>query len=147
MIPDHEHGELRLRCSGSGCCAVLLFRDSKVGTFYTIPGVHNYNVWSDLACDFDKIKPYETINKIAHEYWNGSKGYARWESLDRMKPELPEGECARLEIRKGRRDGKKVFWIDIVGGDAFKLEAVGPGCCYDEEPWKSYPSGQDAREQ
>ena len=147
VIPDHEDGELRLRFSGSGCCAVLLFRDSKGGMFYTILGVHNYNVWSDIACDFDKVKPYETINKIAHEYWNGSKGSARWENLDRMKLELPGGECARLEIRKGRKDGKKVYWIDIVGGDAFKLEAVGPGCCYDEDPWKSYSSGQDAREQ
>lgn len=147
MIPEHKGGELRLSFNGSGCCAVLLFQDDKGTMFYTIIGVHNYNVWCDLGCDFDEGKPYETINRIAHEYWNGSKGSARWENRDRMRLELPKGGCAKLEIRNGRRDGKKVYWIDIQGGDAFRLEAVGPGCCYDEDPWKSYTSGQDAREQ
>ncbi len=145
-IPEHEDGELRLKFDGSGCCAVLLFRDGKGGMFYTIMGVHNYNIWSDLACDIDKVKPYETMEQIAHEYGNGRKMCARWENLDRRRLELPGGECAKLEIRIGNREGQKVYWIDIQGGDAFRLEAVGPGCCYDD-PWKNYSSDQDVREQ
>lgn len=88
---------------------MLRFRDGKGAMFDTVMGVHNYNVWGDLGCDIDEGEPYAIINRIAHENWDGRKGHARWENRDRIGLDLPGGGRAKLEIRKGGRDRKKVY--------------------------------------
>lgn len=106
----------------SGCNSILIFQSTDHRIFAISLGVHNYNVWGAMTIPSDA-----DIKRIAWEYWDGQMEMARWDNMDRRKLALGKGEVARLAIRKGRRDGGRVYLIDIDAGDDFWLEKVGPG--------------------
>ncbi|KAI9866749.1 MAG: hypothetical protein M1813_000691 [Trichoglossum hirsutum] len=117
--------EIRLLFGGSGHSGTLMFKNKKEQTFAVSMGVHNYNVWCDIAADCE-----QDIEKLAKEYWDGSRSGARWNNLDRRTIALSSGDSASLAIRKGRVDGKRAYLIEISAGGGFWLDRVGPGCCF-----------------
>ncbi|KIW29916.1 uncharacterized protein PV07_05701 [Cladophialophora immunda] len=114
--------EISLTFHGSGCNSILIFKSTDHRIFAISLGVHNYNVWGAMTISTDA-----DIKRIAREYWDGSMKDARWYNMDRRKLPLGEGDVATLAIRKGRKDGGRVYRIDIDAGENFWLETVGPG--------------------
>ncbi len=129
--PDIEGGpswtigkeEIRLHFGGSGNCAVLMFKDMGGHVFGVCLGVHNYNVWCSMTIDCED----EDLKRVAKAYWDGDKGSARWDNMDRRSMILSSGDRAALAIRKGRRKGKRAYFVEISAGENFWLDKVGPG--------------------
>ncbi|KAI2639483.1 heterokaryon incompatibility protein-domain-containing protein [Hypomontagnella submonticulosa] len=115
--------EVRLLFGGSGNCAVLMFKNASGDVFAVCLGVHNYNVWCGMTADCED----EDIKKVAKAYWDGDKGSARWDNMDRRAIQLPSGEIPYLAIRKGRRDRKRAYFVEVSAGEDFWLDKVGPG--------------------
>lgn len=113
--------EIRLWFGNSGNCAVLILKDMGGHTFAVCLGVHNYNVWCGITGDYE-----DNIEKVAKEYWNGHKNLARWNNMDRGAMFLPSGEIASLAIKKGRRDGKRAYFVELHA-ENYWLDRVGPG--------------------
>lgn len=114
--------EISLTLKNSGCNSILIFKSTDHRIFAISLGVHNYNVWGAMTISTDA-----DIKRIAREYWDGSMSDARWLNMDRRKLTLGEGDVATLAIRKGRKDGGRVYRIEIDAGENFWLETVGPG--------------------
>ena len=93
--------------------------------FTVILGVHNYNVWCDIATDCG----HGDIKKLAREYWDGVRDEARWKNLDRRVATLPDGNLVSLAIKQGQTSGQRAFLIEISTDGNFELHEVGPGCC------------------
>ncbi|KAI1101937.1 heterokaryon incompatibility protein-domain-containing protein [Jackrogersella minutella] len=114
--------EIELRFNGSGSCAVFMFKNTTGHVFAICLGVHNYHIWCSITTDCQD----EDIKSVAKAYWDGDKGGARWENMDRRGLRLLNGEVASLAIKRGRRDGKGAFFIE-VSANGFWPEKVGPG--------------------
>ena len=118
--------EIRLTFGGSGHSGTLMFKDKSGQMFAVSLGVHNYNVWCDIATDCG----HEDIKKLAKEYWDGDRDHGRWNNLDRKTVPLSGGNSVSLAIKQGQISGQRACLIEIsVGGD-FRLDKVGPGCCF-----------------
>ncbi|KAJ8124097.1 hypothetical protein ONZ43_g102 [Nemania bipapillata] len=118
-INDHEMG---LWFGGSGNCATAIFKNKDDLRFAICLGVHNYNVWCGLTTDCEG----GDLKAVSAAYWHGDKQGDRWGNMDRRGVYLPNGEVARLAIKKGRRNGKRVFFAE-VHAEGFWVEKVGPG--------------------
>ncbi|KAL4732988.1 hypothetical protein BDV11DRAFT_200964 [Aspergillus similis] len=115
--------EIELVFGGSGHSGTLMFK-SQAGTMFAVTmGVHNYSVWCDIAADYDE----DDIRKLVEEYWHGVRSDRRWNNMDRHFATLLHGESVLVAIRKGRRDGGRIYLIDILAGADFRLYRVGPG--------------------
>ncbi|KIX05484.1 uncharacterized protein Z518_06356 [Rhinocladiella mackenziei CBS 650.93] len=66
--------EIRLTFGDSGHSGILIFKDKNGRILVIILGVHNYNVWCDIATGYD----HEDVKTIAREYWDGVRSGARW---------------------------------------------------------------------
>jgi len=118
-----SHSETTLFMGGSGTCGTMIFTDENKQVFAVLLGVHNYNVWCGLTDDCQDAD----IKRVAKEYWDGEKSEARWDNMDRRELRLAGGEKVRLSIRKGRKGGKRAYFIDISMEEQFWLDKVGPG--------------------
>ncbi|OAP58291.1 hypothetical protein AYL99_07381 [Fonsecaea erecta] len=118
-----EDGSISLTYRGSGCNSILVFRSADQDRLFAVSlGVHNYSVWSAMH-----TSSHANIKKLAWEYWGGDLRMARWDNMDRRKLDLGEGDVARLAIRKGQRDGRRAYLIDIDASESFWLDKLGPG--------------------
>ena len=122
--------EIRLIFEGSGHSGILMFKDKSGQMFAVVLGVHNYNVWCDIATDCG----HEDIKKLAKEYWDGVRYEARWNNLDRRVETLSDGNSVSLAIKQGRTSGQRACIIEISTDGDYRLDEVGPGCCL-EEGW------------
>ncbi|KAE8453912.1 hypothetical protein EG329_007688 [Mollisiaceae sp. DMI_Dod_QoI] len=122
-IKEHVE-EIRLQFGGSGHSGIMMFRDKRGRRFAATMGVHNYNVWCDIAVNLED----DNIKSLAKEYWEGRRSNSRWNNLDRRTISLWGGNSVSLAIRKGRVGGQKAYLIDISAGRDFWLDKVGPGC-------------------
>lgn len=121
-ITDNKE-DIELVFGGSGHSGTLMFKN-QVGTMFAVTmGVHNYNVWCDIAADYDE----DDIRMLAEQYWHGFRSDRRWNNMDRHAVVLSNGTSARLAIRKGRRSNGRVYFIDISADPSFRLDRVGPG--------------------
>ncbi|KAI6093224.1 hypothetical protein F4821DRAFT_253204 [Hypoxylon rubiginosum] len=114
--------EIGLWFQSSGNCATVLFKNADGLVFAICLGVHNYNVWCGLTTDCEN----EDLKSIAKSYWDGDKKSTRWGNMDRRGVSLPNGDIAQLAIRKGRRDRKRAFFVEIIA-EGFWPDKVGPG--------------------
>ena len=124
--------EIRSMFERSGHSGILLFKDKGGQVFAVVLGVHNYNVWCDIATDCG----HDDIEKLAREYWDGVKYLARWKNLDRRVVPLPEGYSVSLAIKQGQISGQRACLIEISTDGDYRLDKVGPGCCW--EGWPGY---------
>lgn len=124
--------EIRLMFERSGHSGILMFKDKGGQVFAVILGVHNYNVWCDIATDCG----HDDIEKLAREYWDGVRYLARWKNLDRRVVPLPEGYSVSLAIKQGQISGQRACLIEISTDGDYRLDKVGPGCCW--EGWPGY---------
>ena len=125
IAPDQQ--EIQLQFGGSGHSGTMIFKDRTGRVFAVSMGVHNYNVWCDIATDCQD----EDIKKLAKEYWDGVRKHGRWNNLDRRTIPLSDGHSVYLATRKGQVEGRKAYLIDIsTDGGGFWLDKVGPGCCF-----------------
>jgi hypothetical protein len=118
-----SQSETRLFMGGSGTSATMIFKDESKQVFAVSLGVHNYNVWCALTDDCKD----EDIKRVAKEYWDGKNDGARWDNMDRRTLGLGGGEKVDLAIRKGRKGGKRAYFITISVQGGFWLDKVGPG--------------------
>ncbi|KAI1075543.1 heterokaryon incompatibility protein-domain-containing protein [Whalleya microplaca] len=114
--------EIGLSFHKSGNCATILFKNANGLVFAICLGVHNYNVWCGITTDCE----HEDIKSISQSYWDGDKSSVRWENMDRRGVNLPNEDVASVAINKGRRDGKRAYFID-VSAEGFWPDKVGPG--------------------
>ena len=122
--------EIRLKLRNSGGSGLFIFQEES-GTRWimVLVGVHNYNVWSDIAVDYD----HDDIDRIAEDYWKSTQPRAmkRWDNSDRRLVRLSDGAPVSLAIRKGlEREGaedKMVYLIDMHIPDGFTLKSISPG--------------------
>ena len=117
--------EIRLTFKGSGHSGILKFEDQGGQVFTVILGVHNYNVWCDIATDCG----HADIKKLAREYWDGVRQKARWNNLDRRVATLSDGNSVSLAIKQGQTSGQRACLIEIFTDGDYRLDEVGPGCC------------------
>ena len=127
-------GNISLTFNGSGDSGIMMFRSRadhalsvecgvKADNYLSvILGVHNYNVWCDIAPCL-----HGDIEALAKEYLDGSKRDRRWENLDRRTVTTPDGLGASLAIRPGRDLTRSVFFVDITANEDFELIRLGPG--------------------
>ncbi|TAQ89073.1 hypothetical protein B7494_g2584 [Chlorociboria aeruginascens] len=123
MIWTLDKENIKLCFKGSGASATFLFKDKRKKLFAISLGVHNYNVWCAITTDCHN----GDLKRIAKDYWSGDKGSARWDNMDRRTLVLSGHDRVDLAIRKGRKDGSRAYFFDIVAGKHFWLESVGPG--------------------
>ena len=115
--------EIRLIFTGSGNSGLLMFEDKSGQTFAVVLGVHNYNVWCDIANDCG----HSSIKELAKEYCEGKRRHSRWNNLDRRTVPLSDGSSVSLAIKQGRILDQRVFVTNISAGGDFRLDRVGPG--------------------
>ena len=117
--------EIHLIFEGSGHSGILKFEDKGGQVLTVILGVHNYNIWCDIATDCE----HGDIKKLAREYWDGARYEARWNNLDRRVVSLSDGNSVSLAIKQGQTSGQRACLIEISTDGYYKLDEVGPGCC------------------
>ena len=116
--------EIRLIFERSGLHGILMFKGNSGQLFAVNLGVHNYNVWCDIATDCE----HADIEKIAREYWDGARRAARWNNLDRRDVTLSDGSFVSLAIKQGLTSGQRAFLVEISTDGDYRLDEVGPGC-------------------
>ena len=123
--------ETKLTIGGSGHSAILVFKDKRMHAFVVTIGVHNYNLWCDIATDYED----EDIRMIAQDYWDGKRANKRWENKDRKTILFPEGDSVSLAIKRGKITGERGFLVEVGAREGFELIRLGHGCCWwNEEP-------------
>jgi hypothetical protein len=115
--------ETRLFMGGSGTCGTMIFVDKDKPVFAVCLGVHNYNVWCGVTDDCEDAN----IKRISKEWWDGKKENDRWDNMDRRELRLEGGKKVRLAIRKGRKEGKRAYFIEVSVEGEIWLDKVGPG--------------------
>ena len=115
--------EIRITFPGSGHSVTLVFKDNSGQIIAVNLGVHNYNVWCDLATDIQ----HDDVKAIAKEYWDGARSGRRWDNMDRVVGSLPGGKSVSLAVKKGIVSGKRGYLVVIDADGDFWFDRAGPG--------------------
>ena len=69
----------------------------------------------------------DNVERVLWAYWSGDKQGVRWYNWDRCSMQLPGRNIPSLAIKKGQRDKKRVYLVELSGAETFWLDRVGPG--------------------